>query len=362
MEATMTKDKILIVDDIEVNREILQEILQSDYDCIQAKDGIEAIEKVMHNSADLSLILLDIMMPEMDGYEVLEMLSRSGYINRIPVIIITAAGGNENEVKGLELGAADYITKPFYPSSVLTRVQNLLEVRKHKLYLEKLVNDNIKKVYDMRDSMIDFLASVIEYRDVESGEHVKRTRLMADALLKKVAASGRMNKEIAAINMDTASKAVALHDVGKIGIPDSILLKPGKLTPEEFEIIKTHATIGAEIVEHIDGIKDTSYLALCRDICLYHHERWDGKGYPRGLSENAIPFAARIMAIVDVYDALTDARVYKPAFPHEKAVEIMSVESGKQFDPVILDVFLQNHEDFRKISTEIKSKKTAKPA
>jgi putative two-component system response regulator len=353
----MAKDKILIVDDIEVNREILLEILHRDYDCIQAKNGIEAMEQVMHNSHDLALILLDIMMPEMDGYEVLETLSRSGYLNRIPVIMITAAGGEENEVKGLELGAVDYITKPFYPQSVLCRVENQLEMRKHKIYLEKLVNANIKKVFDMRDSMIDFLASVIEYRDVESGEHVKRTRLMAESLLKKIAASGKMDKEIATIDMDTAAKAVSLHDVGKIGIPDNILLKPGKLTPEEFEIIKKHPVIGAEIIEHIEGIRDTSYLALCRDICLYHHERWDGKGYPKGLVGSDIPFAARIMTIVDVYDALTDVRVYKPAFSHEQAIDMMKEGIGTQFDPVMFDIFLQNQEEFRKISIEKKSKK-----
>ena len=348
----MAKEKILIVDDIDVNREILAEILHPRYDILQAKDGIEAIEKVMHNSADLSLILLDIMMPEMDGYEVLETLSRSGYTNRIPVIIITASGGNENEVKGLELGASDYITKPFYPQSVLCRVETQLEIRKHKLHLEKLVNANVKKVFDMRDSMIDFLASVIEYRDVESGAHIKRTKMMAELLLKKIADSGKMDNEIAALDLETVSKAVSLHDVGKIGIPDNILLKPGRLTDEEFEIIKTHTTIGANIVEHIEGIHDTAYLAVCRDICLYHHERWDGKGYPKGLADNAIPFAARVMAIVDVYDAITTQRVYKPAYSHDKAVEMMSPESGKQFDPVILEVFLRHGEEFRKISEQ----------
>jgi putative two-component system response regulator len=352
----MPKEKILIVDDIDVNREILVEILQKDYELIQAKDGIEAIEKVMHNADDLSLILLDIMMPEMDGYEVLETLTRSGYTNKIPVIIITASGGNENEVKGLELGAADYITKPFYPQSVLCRVETQLEIRKHKIHLEKLVNANVKKVIDMRDSMIDFLASVIEYRHVESGAHVKRTRLMADLLIRSIAASGRMKKEITSIDIETAAKAVSLHDVGKIGIPDNILLKPGSLTPEEFEIIKTHTTIGGEIVQHIEGINDTSYLAVCRDICLYHHERWDGRGYPKGLKENEIPFAARVMAIVDVYDALASARVYKPALSHEESVEIISKEGGKQFDPVILEIFLEKHEDFKKISGDPKLK------
>ncbi|MGB2579585.1 putative two-component system response regulator [Elusimicrobium simillimum] len=352
----MAKDKILIVDDIEVNREILVEILQKDYELIQAKDGIEAIEKVMHNAHDLSLILLDIMMPEMDGYEVLETLSRSGYTNKIPVIIITASGGNENEVKGLEAGAADYITKPFYPQSVLCRVEAQLELRKHRRHLEKLVNANVKKVVEMRDTMVDFLASIIEYRHVESGAHVKRTRLMAEALLKGVAASGKLDKEMAGVDMETVSKAVALHDVGKIGIPDNILLKPGKLTDEEFEVIKTHTTIGGQIVSQIEGVHDESYLKACREICLYHHERWDGKGYPEGKAGADIPLAARVMAVVDVYDALTTERVYKPAFSHEQSVDLITKGSGTQFDPVIVEVFLQNQEAFRKIATDPKMK------
>lgn len=352
----MPKEKILIVDDIDVNREILVEILQKDYDIIQAQDGIEAIEKVMHNAEDLSLILLDIMMPEMDGYEVLETLTRSGYTNKIPVIIITASGGNENEVKGLELGAADYITKPFYPESVLRRVESQLELRKHRKHLEKLVQSNIQKVVEMRDSMIELLASVIEYRDIESGDHVKRTKRMMKTLLQLVAQSHLMDKEMAVIDPDTVAKAAALHDVGKIGIPDNILLKPGKLTPEEFEKIKTHTTMGAELVNRIEGIHDQSYLQACRDICRYHHERWDGKGYPEGLKTDQIPFAARAMAIVDVYDALTTQRVYKPAFSHEKAMEIIKEGAGTQFDPAMVDVFIKNGEMFRKIALELSSK------
>ncbi|WP_424244109.1 putative two-component system response regulator [Elusimicrobium posterum] len=352
----MARDKILIVDDIEVNREILVEILQEDYDLLQAKDGIEAVEKVMHNAHDLSLILLDIMMPEMDGYEVLETLTKSGYTNKIPVIIITASGGNENEVKGLESGAADYITKPFYPQSVRSRVELQLELRKHRQHLEKLVQANVQKVVQMRDSMVDLLASVIEYRDVESGEHVKRTRLMAEALLKGVAESHKLDKEMAMIDMDTVSKAVALHDIGKIGIPDNILLKPGKLTEEEFEIIKTHTTLGSEIISKIDGIKDQTYLMAARDIAHYHHERWDGKGYPKGLSGTQIPLSARVMSVVDVYDALTTQRVYKPAFPHEKAVEIITQGSGTQFDPVIVEVFLQSQNEFRNVAENPKLK------
>jgi putative two-component system response regulator len=350
----MTKEKILIVDDIDINREILKEILQNNYDIIEAKNGIEAIEKVVHNKNDLSLILLDIMMPEMDGYETLETLARSGYTNKMPVIIITAAGGNENEVKGLELGAADYITKPFFPESVLRRVESQLELIKHRKHLETLVKANIEKIIDMRDSMVDFLATVVEYRDGESGMHVKRTRLMMEELFKLLYESKKMEKEMLKINKEDISKAAALHDIGKISIPDSILLKPGKLTPEEFEIIKTHSVKGAKLIDGMKGINSQSYVKACRDIALYHHERWDGKGYPEGLSGNNIPLAARAMSVVDVYDALTTKRVYKPAFSHEESLEIISKGAGTQFDPVITEIFVQKGDVFKNIAASLK--------
>lgn len=344
----MEREKILIVDDVEVNREILAAILQKDYDILQAKDGLEAVDIVMHNAYDIALILLDIMMPEMDGYKVLEILQNNGY-SHIPVIVITAIGRNENEVRGIEAGAVDYISKPFYPQTVLARVRLQMELRRHRIYLEELVKENVKKYISAKDAMIDFLASIIEYRDLESGEHVKRTRLMVECLLGKIKESGKMKKELAVCNFDAVLKAVSLHDVGKIGIPDSILLKPGRLTGDEFEIIKTHVTIGAHIVKDIKDIGDPEYLRICHNICLYHHERWDGKGYPEGKKGADIPFEARIMAIVDIYDALTDERVYKKAFTHEQSVKIL-LDEKERFDPVILEVFMENQEEFRKLA------------
>jgi putative two-component system response regulator len=346
----MSKEKILVVDDIDINREILKEILSDSYEIIEAKNGIEAIEKVTQHKKDLSLILLDIMMPEMDGYETLETLARSGHTNKIPVIIITAAGGNENEVKGLELGAADYITKPFFPESVLRRVESQLELMKHRKHLEKLVSVNISKVLEMRDSLVDFLATIVEYRDGESGSHVKRTRLMMEELFKLMFDSKKMEKEMLKVNKEDISKAAALHDIGKISIPDNILLKPGKLTPEEFEIIKTHSIKGAKLIDGMKGINSQSYVKACRDIALYHHERWDGKGYPEGLSGADIPLAARAMAVVDVYDALISKRVYKPAFSHEEALKIISEGAGTQFDPTIAEIFVQNGDIFKNLA------------
>ncbi|MDR1124421.1 MAG: response regulator [Elusimicrobiota bacterium] len=345
----MAKQKILVVDDIDINREILKEILQEDYDIIEAKNGIEAIEKVMHYKNDLSLVLLDIMMPEMDGYEALETLAKSGYTNKIPVIIITAAGGNENEVRGLELGAADYITKPFFPESVLRRVESQLELTKHRKYLEKVVHVNVEKIIEMRDNLVDFLATIVEYRDGESGGHIKRTRLMMEELFKLLSKSKKLEKEMLKINREDISKAAALHDIGKISIPDNILLKPGKLTPEEFEIMKTHSVKGAKLIDGMEGINPQSYVKACRDIALYHHERWDGKGYPEGLSGDNIPLAARAMAVVDVYDAITNKRVYKPAFSHEEALDLISKGAGTQFDPEIAEIFVQNGDIFKNI-------------
>lgn len=340
------KDKILIVDDIELNREILVEILKDEYDIIQAGNGFEAVEAVMRHADSLSLVLLDIMMPEMDGIEVLRVMRAGGYAERIPVIIITASGGDENEIKCLRSGAVDFLGKPFHPEIVKCRVSSQIALKHFRNQMEELVEDSVQKVVHVRDSMIDVLASVIEYRHCESGQHVRRTRALAERLMRNIKLSGRMDDELYAVNIAVAAKTVPLHDIGKISIPDHILLKPGKLTTEEFEIIKQHTVLGGEIINTMRGIEDDEYLRYSREICLYHHERWDGKGYPEGLCGRDIPFAARVMAIVDVYDALTSARVYKPAFSHEKAVEIMTEEMGKQFDPIMCGIFLQSFAEF----------------
>jgi putative two-component system response regulator len=354
----MSGEKILIVDDIDVNREILVEILQKNYEVIQAKNGIEAFAKIIHNHEGIDLILLDIMMPEMDGYEVLETLNKSGFIDRMPVIVITAMGANENEVKALEMGAADFITKPFFPTSVLKRVELHHKHRNHTKNLEKIVDANIKKASEIRDGMMDFLANIIEYRDVESGMHIKRTRIASELLLQSIIEAGVMESELAGVDTDNFARAVVMHDIGKIAIPDKILLKPGKLTAEEFEIMKKHTTFGADMIKRLEGINDNSnksYLETCRQICLYHHENWDGTGYPEGLREYDIPLVARIMAVADVYDSLTSKRIYKTMLSHEEAIKTMKELSGSKFDPIILDLFLANNGKFREILEKINS-------
>ena len=338
----MLRETILIVDDMELNREILVEILKDEYDTLQAANGYEAIDLVMRNADKLSCVLLDIVMPEMDGIEVLNILQSGGYAERIPIIIITASGGDENEITCLKSGAVDFLSKPFHPEIVKCRVTAQISLKRYRNHMEELVDENVKKVTLVREAMIDVLASVIEYRHCESGQHVKRTRQLAEQLLKNIKLSGKMDNELSGINTALLTKAVPLHDVGKISIPDHILLKPGKLDPEEFEIIKTHTTLGEGIINTLVGIEDEEYLTLSRDICVHHHERWDGKGYPSGLSGKDIPFSARIMAIVDVYDALTSPRVYKPAFSKEEATGILLEGRGSHFDPIICDIFLDS--------------------
>ncbi len=348
----MRKDTVLVVDDIEVNREILVEILQEKYNILQAADGFEAVEQVMNHSSELDLILLDIMMPEMDGYEVLDVLRESGYVQKIPVIVITAAGGNEPEIRCLQAGAVDFVNKPFHPDIVRCRVDAHIELKKHRSQLEELVDRNVQKVLRVQGSMVEFLASVIEYRHVESGRHVRRTREMAELLASQAMRTGRLRDELSEADIRMMASAVPLHDIGKISTPDNILLKPGKLTPEEFAIIRQHTTLGAEIIDTMRDIEEPAYIRCCRDICLYHHECWDGNGYPEGLRGKQIPLGARIMSIVDVYDALTNARVYKPALTHAEAVALMRAGAGTQFDPVLSEIFLENHEKYQSLSKQ----------
>ncbi|MCL2389802.1 MAG: response regulator [Endomicrobia bacterium] len=351
----MAKDKILVVDDVVINRNILVEMLKNDYDILEAKNGLEAIEAVKNNARDISLILLDIIMPKMDGFEVIKVLHSLGY-SKIPIIIITSSGGYENEVKGLSLGAVDYINKPFYSQSVLARVNLQIELSKHRLHLEELVEKNIRKFISTRDQLIDFLAFIIEYRNVESALHIKRTRLMAEYLFNKIEQSHKMDQEVFSVNKSAILTAVSLHDIGKIGIPDRILLKHGSLTDEEFSIIKEHVVIGANIIKHLEDIEDNELIQACHDICLYHHERWDGKGYPEGRSGKNIPFSARLMTMIDIYDALTSKRAYKNPYSHEEAIGILKKEKTR-FDPAMFDIFIENHEGFNALSKQIKEKK-----
>lgn len=338
----------MIVDDVELNLIILEEILKDDYDVIPCSSGFQAIDTLFSAKTLPKIILLDIMMPDMDGYEVLSIIKANEIFTRIPVMFITAA---DSETTALAAGAVDYVSKPFQPDIVKLRVANHIKLKNYSDNLESLVAEKIAELMATRDKMLDALANIIEYRNLESGSHVKRTRSLSAALMERLVNHSPYERELLAQKPEIIMKSVALHDIGKIAIPDAILLKRGKLDSEEFEVIKTHTTLGKGIIESMLDDKDSIYLKHCCDICYSHHERFDGLGYPQGLKGDEIPLSARILSIVDVYDALVCERVYKPAIPHEKTIEIIREGYGTQFDPVVVqalldiqDVFLHIHE------------------
>ena len=347
---------VLVVDDVDVNVMILEEILNNDYHVLTANNGKEALD-VLGKAAILpKIILLDVQMPEMDGREMFEILKADEIFRRIPVIFITAENDSEEEL--LAAGAVDFINKPFTPGIVKLRVKNQIELKNYSDSLEEMVArktaEVIKKTEDANrtlDNALQGLANVIEHRDLESGEHVKRTQLYVGALSKHLILSrSGYADEIILLQPEIIVKSMALHDVGKIAIPDRILLKPGRLDPEEYEIMKTHTIRGKEIIGEMGEKEESLYLKHCEDICFGHHERWDGKGYPQGLNGSGIPLAARIAAIADVYDALVCARVYKAALPYTEAVKIMADGKGTQFDPVLIDALFQIQGQFMAIA------------
>ena len=338
---------VLVVDDIEMNLMILEEILKDSYRVITAGNGKEALEILYHAEVLPKIILLDVFMPEMNGYEMLNILKTHDSLKRIPVIFITTS---DSESEALSAGAVDFISKPFQPEIVKLRVMNQIELKNYSDSLEEMVAEKAAEITSTLDNMLQAMANIIEYRNLESGSHVKRTQLFSKALINHVMDSSfPYAEELRGLEPDIIVKSVALHDVGKIGIPDKILLKPGKLDPEEFEIMKTHTIIGKNIIESILTHSDALYLKHCRDICYCHHERFDGKGYPRGLKGYDIPLSARIVSLVDVYDALVGARVYKKAFSYEEAIRIIGNGRETQFDPLLTDALIEIQDTFKEI-------------
>jgi len=266
----LSKDTILIVDDIETNRIILENILQDKYEIVQAGSGIDAAALMLSGEVLPSIVLLDIMMPEMDGYEVLELMKSNNETMKIPVLFITAADSETNESKGLSLGAVDYISKPFNPEVVKVRVANHLKLRHYSESLEQMVKEKTSELVRTKEKILETMANIIEYRDLESGHHVKRTSELTRALVDFLYLNKYKRRYIDDEDHDTIIKAVPLHDIGKISIPDNILLKPGPLTKEEFEIIKTHTSIGSDIIKEMIEEDETRYLDYCYNICRYH--------------------------------------------------------------------------------------------
>ena len=359
--STQKRDSILIVDDIEINRIILREILQKDYDILEAACGQDALDILLPPDGSKpktlpTAILLDIMMPGIDGFEVLERIKSTESTKNIPVLFITAAESDETESKGLMAGAADYITKPFNHTVVRARVDNHISLARYSHSLEKLVELKTAEVTKTYESTLEVLATIIEYRNLESGAHIRRTTLLTDALISKMLEHDNFKSALKKFNIASLIKASALHDIGKIGIPDGVLLKPGKLNDEEFNMIKTHTTVGSHIIDSIsENLPDNdNFLQYAKDICHHHHERWDGRGYPGGLAGEDIPLAARVVSIVDVYDALVSPRCYKDPFSHDVSFGIIKDGRGTQFDPNLVDIIEEVAEDFKKIQEEYK--------
>ncbi|MDR2701729.1 MAG: response regulator [Spirochaetaceae bacterium] len=345
---------VLVVDDAEANRLILEEILKDDYLILTAENGKAALEILKATPVHPKIILLDLNMPIMSGQEMFERVKADANLKRIPVIFITAE--EDSEIELLAAGAVDFISKPFKPEIVQLRVRNQIELKNYSDNLEVMVAKKTAEATKTLDNALQGLANVIEHRDLESGEHVKRTQLYVEALIEYLISTSivEYTDTLHKLEPDMIVKAMALHDVGKIAIPDRILLKPGKLDADEYNIMKTHTTHGKEIIAELGDVNSSLYLKHCEDICYNHHERWDGKGYPRGLAGTNIPLAARLAALSDVYDALVCARVYKSAMSYEEALKIITEGRGTQFDPILTDALVQVEGLFREIAQQYK--------
>lgn len=344
LEALKVKQQILIVDDSEMNREILTEMLQDDFRILEAENGEEALKMLKQYDTGISLMLLDIVMPVMNGFEVLAAMAREHWMDDIPVIMISSEGSEEYIRRAYEMGIADYIRRPFDAKIVYQRVFNTIKLYAKQRRLISLVADQIYEKEKNNRMMVGILSQIVEFRNGESGPHVLHiqtlTRLLLERLVQKTGQYGLSWSEQYMISM-----ASALHDIGKIGIDEKILNKPGKLTKEEFDIMKTHTLIGATMLENLKMYQGEILLEVAYQICRWHHERYDGKGYPDGLVGEEIPISAQVVSLADVYDALISDRVYKKAYSHEQAVKmILNGECGA-FNPVLLECLtdIQDH-------------------
>ncbi len=349
---------VLVVDDTPDNLALMSELLGERYRVKVANSGERALKAAQSDPVP-DLVLLDIMMPGMDGYEVCRQLKASAATQGIPVIFLTARADTEDERKGFELGAVDYITKPVSPPIVQARVHTHLALkatadflRDKSAYLEREVALRTLEVQAIQDVTIMAMASLAETRDDETGNHIRRTQLYVKALAERLRTHPRFEAVLNSHMIELLYKSAPLHDIGKIGVSDAILLKPGKLTDSEFETIKQHTVLGRKAIEGAErrlGMR-VRFLNVAKDIACSHHERWDGAGYPMGLAGDAIPVPARLMAVADVYDAVISHRVYKTAGTHEQACGSIVKGRGTQFDPDVVDAFIDIADDFRSIA------------
>lgn len=352
------KPTVLVVDDTPDNLTLMSGLLRDHYKVKVANHGERAL-KIATSEDPPHLILLDIMMPDIDGYEVCRRLKADASTRDIPVIFLTAKSDVQDETYGLELGAVDYITKPISPPIVLARVKTQLALkagadflRDKNDFLEQEVRRRTMEIIAIQDVTIQVVTSLAETRDNDTGNHIRRTQFYVKALAEHLQQHPRFSTDLTGRHIEMLFKSAPLHDIGKIGIPDNILLKPGRFTPEEFEVMKTHTTLGRDAIEEAErrlGVR-VDFLQTAKEIAFSHQEKWDGSGYPQGLAGDAIPVSARLMAVADVYDALISRRIYKAGMTHEAALEIMREGKGKHFDPDVLDAFLEIREQFRAIA------------
>ena len=349
---------ILVVDDTPDNLTLMSSLLKETYKVKVANGGEKAL-RIAQVDHPPDLILLDIMMPGMDGYQVFEQLKNDQRTRDVPVIFLTAKSDTEDERRGLELGAVDYITNPNSPPIVLARVKTQLALkaaadflRDKAIYLEAEVAKRTREITAIQDVTILAMASLAETRDSDTGNHIRRTQYYVRALALKLKTHPRFAHFLSDANIETLFKSAPLHDIGKVGIPDRILLKPGHFDAPELQIMRTHATLGRDAISHAEKSLGTQveFLSMAKEIALSHQEKWDGSGYPQGLSGDAIPISARLMAVADVYDALISRRVYKEAMSHQQAVQIICEGKGTHFDPDLVDAFLQISDEFHEIA------------
>jgi putative two-component system response regulator len=352
------KRKIILVDDNITTLTIGKDALSPYYEVFTVPSG-EKLFKILA-SVIPDLILLDIEMPEMDGYEVIRVLKAEKRTEDIPVVFLTAKGDQGSELQGFDLGAIDYISKPFSTPLLLKRIEVHLLVASQKKQLElyntdlqKMVEEKTKTVIELQNAVFRLLSEVVEYRDDNTGNHIMRTQKYYSILLEGLIRDKVYAEEVSKWDKELVILSSQLHDIGKVGIRDNILLKPARLTPEEFDIMQQHAVIGANIIERIEkSTSERKFIKHAKLMAGTHHEKWDGSGYPIGLTESSIPLQGRIMAVVDVYDALISDRPYKPPFTHEKAVEIIKESSGSHFDPLIVNVFLKVADEMKAVLTD----------
>ncbi len=352
------KPTVLVVDDTPENLSLMAALLKDAYKVKVANHGEKALKIALGEHAP-DLILLDIMMPDMDGYEVCRRLKANPATQDIPIIFLTAKSETEDEEMGLNLGAVDYITNPISPPIDKARVATQLALkasadflRDKNDYLEQEVARRTEEVMAIQDVTILAMASLAETRDSDTGNHIRRTQFYMLTLAQALRKHPRFSAALDDATIPMLFKSAPLHDIGKVGIPDRILLKPGRFTPEEFEIMKTHTTLGHDAIAHAEAALGTkvAFLSMAKEIALYHQEKWDGSGYPEGLAGDNIPLSARLMALADVYDALISRRVYKDGMPHEKAVDIIVQGRGSHFDPDMVDAFVSIQSEFQAIA------------